>query len=191
MEMQYASNAKGNAALTTGIIGTAGVGLSLLQNMGGLLGGNTGSILATAIPTLMSNCGGVASKYALEQSEILAKKDAEIMSLKTSQEMDSKMLELYKELASKDKAQSTALSTLAAEQAVTNQKLNDQIGFITHDYQMQIAAEANARKQADNTIVNYINSTFYPQQIAAITTGSTTSTEKTYNPLICNCNCNN
>ena len=35
--MEYASNGKANAALTTGIIGTAGVGLGLLGN---LLGGD-------------------------------------------------------------------------------------------------------------------------------------------------------
>ena len=33
---EFASNAKGNAALATGIIGTAGVGLGLLNGMGGL-----------------------------------------------------------------------------------------------------------------------------------------------------------
>ena len=38
-ENKYASAAKGNAALTTGIIGTAGVGLGLLGN---LLGVNAG-----------------------------------------------------------------------------------------------------------------------------------------------------
>ena len=34
--MEYASNGKANAALTTGIIGTAGVGLGLLGNLLGL-----------------------------------------------------------------------------------------------------------------------------------------------------------
>lgn len=33
--MEYASNGKANAALTTGIIGTAGVGLGLLGNLFG------------------------------------------------------------------------------------------------------------------------------------------------------------
>lgn len=40
---EFCSSAKGSAALTTGIIGTAGVGLSLLNGMsglGGLFGGN-------------------------------------------------------------------------------------------------------------------------------------------------------
>jgi hypothetical protein len=36
--MEYASIAKGNAALTTGIIGTAGVGLNLLGNLLGMNG---------------------------------------------------------------------------------------------------------------------------------------------------------
>lgn len=36
---EFASNAKGNAALTTGIIGTAGTGLALLNGLGGILGG--------------------------------------------------------------------------------------------------------------------------------------------------------
>lgn len=36
---EFASNAKGNAALTTGIIGTAGTGLALLNGLTGLLNG--------------------------------------------------------------------------------------------------------------------------------------------------------
>ena len=43
--MEYASNGKANAALTTGIIGTAGVGLGLLGN---LLGGCWGMNPAAA-----------------------------------------------------------------------------------------------------------------------------------------------
>ena len=40
---EFASNAKGNAALTTGIIGTAGVGMGLLSNLLGLNSCNGGS----------------------------------------------------------------------------------------------------------------------------------------------------
>lgn len=40
--MEYTSIGKGNAALTTGIIGTAGVGLGLLGNLLGMNGGNCG-----------------------------------------------------------------------------------------------------------------------------------------------------
>jgi hypothetical protein len=40
---EFASNGKANAALATGIIGTSGVGLSLLNGMGGILGGLGGN----------------------------------------------------------------------------------------------------------------------------------------------------
>lgn len=40
--MEYTSIGKGNAALTTGIIGTAGLGLNLLGNLLGMNGGNYG-----------------------------------------------------------------------------------------------------------------------------------------------------
>ena len=39
---EFASNAKGNAALTTGIIGTAGAALPLLNGLLGGMGGNCG-----------------------------------------------------------------------------------------------------------------------------------------------------
>lgn len=50
---KYASNAKGNAALTTGIIGTAGVGMSILGNLlgaNGLWGGNCAAVCSDNIP---------------------------------------------------------------------------------------------------------------------------------------------
>lgn len=41
---EFASNAKGNAALATGIIGTAGVGLGLLNGGLGNIFGNRGAV---------------------------------------------------------------------------------------------------------------------------------------------------
>ena len=38
-EHNFASNGKANAALTTGIIGTSGFGLALLNGLGGIFGG--------------------------------------------------------------------------------------------------------------------------------------------------------
>ena len=49
--MEYASNGKANAALTTGIIGTAGVGLGLLGN---LLGGGWGMNPAAAMAAVLA-----------------------------------------------------------------------------------------------------------------------------------------
>ena len=51
---------------------------------------------------------------------------------------------------------------------------------------MRINMEAERRCCADSKIVNYANSTFVPQMIADFTTGTTTHSESTYNPL-CSC----
>lgn len=43
------------------------------------------------------------------------------------------------------------------------------------------------------TSVNYMNATFYPKQVADVTTGTTTTAQTLYNPLPvtgnCNCDC--
>lgn len=51
-----------------------------------------------------------------------------------------------------------------------------------------ITLERERRQCADNKIVNYMNSTFYPQSIADVTVGTTTTKANVYNPL-CGCNC--
>ena len=90
-------NSKANAGLTTGIIGTAGVGLGLL---GSLLMGNNGA-------WGMGNYGGYGygynnsicrAEYAGEMNMMqeLAKKDAEIQALKCDQKTDAKILDLYR-----------------------------------------------------------------------------------------------
>ena len=47
-----------------------------------------------------------------------------------------------------------------------------------------VALERERRQCADNKIVNYVNSTFYPVSIADVTT----TKANTYNPL-CGCTC--
>ena len=71
--MEYASNGKANAALTTGIIGTAGVGLGLLGN---LLGGGWGMTPAAAMAA-GSACSENApvTRYELDREQQLAAKD--------------------------------------------------------------------------------------------------------------------
>lgn len=73
---KYASNAKGNAALTTGIIGTAGVGLGLLGNLLGVNGmaGWNGNGCGCGAPTCSDNT--LVNRYE-------AQKDARIAELET------------------------------------------------------------------------------------------------------------
>ena len=50
--------------------------------------------------------------------------------------------------------------------------------------------ERERRCCADNAIVTYTNATFYPIQVADVTTGTTTTRQTTYNPIPkCDC-CN-
>lgn len=50
--------------------------------------------------------------------------------------------------------------------------------------------EAERRCCGDNSIVTYANATFYPKQVADVTTGTATTAQTLYNPLPkCGC-CN-
>lgn len=93
-------------------------------------------------------------------------------------------------------------------QEVTNQKTSDSIQIVNERLQCccesidsKIAAEAaarkcedkklkqaiccesKARKQADNSLVSYMNSTFYAKQVCGIQTGGTATAQILYNPL--------
>lgn len=84
----YASNAKGNAALTTGIIGTAGVGLGLLSNLlgGGAMGG---AACANSENTPVN-------RYEASQSARIAELETEVKLRDANTYTDGKLLELYK-----------------------------------------------------------------------------------------------
>lgn len=84
MEMNFASNSKANAALTTGIIGTAGFGLNWLANgLGGLFGGNA--------------CGDNApvNRYELGLQKEITNKDMEIAFLRGRDAAKTDDLALY------------------------------------------------------------------------------------------------
>lgn len=97
-------NTKANAGLATGIIGTAGLGLSLLGH--GLFGGwgNNRCIgdavtsgLCASIPSALENSVGRHEfEHRLDDIQVIAKKDSEIAELKMNSLMDSKVLDLYK-----------------------------------------------------------------------------------------------
>lgn len=43
--------------------------------------------------------------------------------------------------------------------------------------------EAERRCCGDNSIVTYVNATFYPKQVADVTTGTATTAQSLYNPI--------
>lgn len=198
---EFATNAKANAALTTGIIGTAGVGvaaLNSLANGGGLLGGLFGGqrydpMVYAAMAGHGCSEDHCVNRYELGLEQANAAKDSEIALLKANIYGDQKSLEMYKFF---DGELRDIRKTLC-EQAVMNQKTADSFEMVRSDIictknelYTAIARERDERCCADNSIVTYMNATFYPKQIADITTEATTVAQTLYNPLPgCGCGC--
>lgn len=86
---EFASNAKGNAALTTGIIGTVGTGLGVLGS--GLLGGMFN-------PRMGYGCNEdhFVNRYELGKDQEIAKLEMENALLRSNTYVDQKNIEMYK-----------------------------------------------------------------------------------------------
>lgn len=199
---EFATNSKANAALTTGIIGTSGFGLAALNSLangGGLLGGLFGG-QPRVDPMVYAAMAGhgcsedhCVNRYELGLEQANAAKDSEIALLKANIYGDQKSLELYKYF---DGELRDVRKTLC-EQAVMNQKTADSFEMVRNDIictknelYTAISRERDERCCADNSIVTYANATFYPKQIADITTEATTVAQTLYNPLPgCGCGC--
>ena len=183
--MEYASNGKANAALTTGIIGAAGFGAQLLGN---LLGGGCGVNLAAGCSENMP-----VTRYELDREQQLAQKDSEIALLKANTYNDQKSLEMYAYID----GQLKDIRKSICDQAVHNQRTEDSfvlarqdIASVKSELHREIEMEAERRCCGDNAIVTYANATFYPKQVADVTTGTATTAQTLYNPLPkCGC-CN-
>lgn len=113
------------------------------------------------------------SRYELGLEKQIAEKDSRIALLEANTYNDQKTLELYRYIDGK-----------LQEQAVRNQAINDSILMV----QNEVRLEAERRSCADNSIVNYVNATFYPKMVADVTVGTETTSQTVYNPLpICGC----
>lgn len=122
--MEFASNAKGNAALTTGIIGTALGGLTALGSGVGLWnngynGYNNGY-----------GCDHVVTREELHYAQALAAKDSEIALLKSEQNTEIKIADVYERLITRINADAKAQSEINTMQAVHNATNNSAIGIL-------------------------------------------------------------
>lgn len=184
------------AGLTTGIIGTSLGALNMLGNAGGILGNLAGGMNRVSVGCC--NEDHLVDRYTLAQESKIAELETQIALRDANTFTDQKFLELYKYV---DGELRGVRDTLAA-QAVKNQQTADSFQLVTERMQCccdkletKINAETSARQCADNSIVNYVNATFYPKMVADVTTGSTTTAQTLYNPLPinvdlnCNCGC--
>lgn len=182
-------------------LGTAGfVGLNLKDIVGGLFnkdafnGMSMDAIMAMLIPMLTAmgcqrseptcNEDHFVNRYELELKQQLAAKDSEIALLKANTFTDGKMLEMYKYFD----GELRGVRDFICEQRVRNQGNSDAIRELDHKIDSSVALEAERRKCADRSIVDYVNGTFAVKRTANYETGTTTTPMETYNPLAkCEC----
>lgn len=210
MDMDFASKKLGNAALTTGIIGTALGAVNTLGGMGnGLLNGVNGMNYVPYNMPYNDNChhqhdcfeNSPISKYEFNEVQgyirQIEDKNSEIAYLRAEKYSDKVGTEVYKELAAmiKDErlaneSRFAAINQQLGAQAVMNQSTKDSFQFLQERLDCcknemcgAINRERDERRCADNTIVTYANATFYPKQVADVTVGTTTVPQTVYNPL--------
>ena len=206
--MEYASKGLAGTALGFGIGGTAlGLANGGLGNLLGNLGQNNRvaadvtAATAAATPAMAALAAALAarhpeqptcsenmpvSRYELEREQKLAAKDSEIALLKANTYNAGKMLEMYGYIDGQLKDIREAL----CKQAVHNQRTEDSFTLVKQDVESvrkealdAIKMEAERRCCGDNSIVTYVNATFYPKQVADVTTGTATTAQTLYNPI--------
>lgn len=214
----YGGIAKGG--LTTGIIGTTLGALGVLGGsgaLGNLLGGTGGGMGAMpygVVPYAVSatpvfggfGCGcscnedHTATRYDIGTTKELMAKDLQISELNTEIKLrdsniytDQKSLELYRYID----GQLNGINAQLAAQAVNNQATKDSLHIIDNkidcvksELDTKICCESKERRCADNSIVNYVNATFYPKLVSDVSVGTTTTAQTLFNPLpVDNCCC--
>lgn len=115
-EHNYATNGKANAALTTGIIGTSGFGLSLLNALG-----NGAGLLGARAP--MCNEDHCVNRYEAAQAARIAELETEVKLRDANTYTDQKMLEVYKYFDGETKAIRSDICEMRAQQGVVNANL--------------------------------------------------------------------
>lgn len=201
---------------TLGALNTLG-GNGLLGGLLGGTGGGWGSMMPYgAIPYAVSatpviggfgcgcGCGcnedHTATRYDIGTTKELMAKDLKISELSTDVKFrdaaiytDQKSTELFRYID----GQLNGINAQLAAQAVNNQATKDSLHIIDNkidcvrsELDTKICCEAKERRCADNTLVNYMNGTFYPKQVSDLSTGTTTTAQTLYNPLpVDNCCC--
>ena len=183
VEKEYASKGVAGSGLGLGIAGTA---LGLLNGGLGMLGSwnNHSGCCSENMPV---------TRYELGQESKISELQSQIALRDANTYGDQKMLELYKYVDGQFK---DIRSTLC-NQAVHNQRTEDSFALARQDIaavkaelSRDIQMEAERRCCGDNSIVTYVNATFYPKMVADVTTGTTTTAQTLYNPLPkCECDC--
>jgi hypothetical protein len=200
-DVKVPSNGQVNLNTVLGALGAAGfAGINLRNLVGGLFnqgafnGMGLDAIVSMLIPMLTQmGCqrsepacseDHCVNRYELAMEKELAAKDSKIALLEANTFTDGKMLEMYKYFD----GELRGVREFICEQKVRNQGNADAIRELAKDIDYKVNLEAERRKCADRSIVDYVNSTFATKLIADYTAGTTTTAMGTFNPLAkCDC----
>lgn len=157
--MEYASKGVANTALGFGIAGLAA----------NFLNGGLGNVLGMG-----NNCNGgvyaaggccsennVVNRYELNMVQENSSLKSENALLRADKYTDEKIIEAYKDLAGQINALKETVHVNTCNQAVTNQKLADNITFVDSKF---IGVEKDII-QAKNDVLCYVNGTFVPGKL--------------------------
>lgn len=188
------------------VAGSLGLASFAGINLGNLFGGNGNGLLGTSRPVVGGGCCGDAweTKEAALLREQVATLRAENFSRMASTQAFSDSVTYASNLNDKQGANIKTLFDTVVSQGVAIQRVSDGIDCFAKlnekdkeimnlqiaDIRKDIKIEADKRCCGDNSIVTYSNATFYPKQVANVTTGTTSVPQPTYNPLPkCGCCC--
>lgn len=179
--MEYASNGKANAGLTTGIIGTSLAGLLWANGGAGGIGGLFGRPQGY-VQTPEGKIGQLEAEIAYLRSENYADKVSNEVYKALESKIDSNLEKLYGFVIDLDKRTALNAQGLMYENQITNNKIDcccDKMN-IKFDYENRL------RDLADAAIMSYVNGNFVPGKLvmplasicppaAAATTTATTA----------------
>lgn len=121
--MEYSSNGKGNLGVTLGAIGT---GLSVLNGGFGLLGNGSWN----GNYHNYSEGGRFITKDELDYVQTISAKDSEIALLKSEQNTEVKIADVYERIMTRVNADQRAQADINAVQAVYNATANSAIAVL-------------------------------------------------------------
>lgn len=174
------------AGLTTGIIGTSLGALNFMGNAGGILSGLAGNNCGVRMGACGCNEDHLVTRYDAEKDARIAQLETQVALRDANTFTDQKTAEVVKYFEGRLRE----IETQLGRQAVENQKTADSFQIVSERMQCccdkleeKICCESKERKCADNSIVNYVNSTFYPKQVGTVSTTTPNTAQILYNPL--------
>ena len=157
--MEYASNGKANAGLTTGIIGTSLAGLLTLGGMGGI--GNIFGRPAGYVQTPEGKIGQLESEIAFLRSENYADKVSNEVYKALDAKISANLEKLYTFVIDLDKRTALNAQSLAYENRITDGKID----CCCDKMKIQFDYENRLRDLADANIIQYVNANFVPGKL--------------------------